>query len=153
VKFAMNVHCDNSLAGGKMRLERTLSKEESKRYNQDKYRIRMLTVWRPLVPVVKNAPLAMCDMRSVRDEDLLSVDKINPTHLNQSSYPYYNPTQNWYFLKNQTAEEPLCFLTYDSHAKTQLPGPPHATFEDPTGQSNFIRESIEVRLVAISNAS
>ena len=70
-----------------------------------------------MVPIVKNAPLAVCDMRTVRPEEILPVDKITITHLNQGAYPKFNPQHEWYYLSDQTSEEVLVFLTYDSRRK------------------------------------
>lgn len=70
-----------------------------------------------MVPIVKNAPLAVCDMRTVRPEEILPVDKITITHLNQGAYLKFNPQHEWYYLSDQTSEEVLVFLTYDSRRK------------------------------------
>ena len=72
------------------------------------------SVWRPLVAVVEDAPLALCDMRSVHQRDLLAVDKVHTTHVNESYYVKYNSNQRWYYLPDQTPETPFIFITYDS---------------------------------------
>lgn len=136
------------------------------------------SVWRPLIHVVENAPLALCDMRSVRQSDLLAVDKVHETHVNEANYIKYTPELQWYHLPDQTKEEPFIFVTWDSasactyyqtspalyalsrafsYGKLMLrvigpsPGAPHAAFDNPLARGDApMRESIEVRLVAIT---
>ncbi|KAF1954828.1 hypothetical protein CC80DRAFT_116765 [Byssothecium circinans] len=148
---ALNAHLDDSAVGAQRRLHRLLSDEEIAKYNLQEYRIRMVNVWRPLVAVVEDSPLALCDIRTVQEEDLLPVDKVHSTHVNEACYIRHNAGQKWYSLADQTPQEPYIFLAWDSKKSGYCPGPPHVSFDNPTASEGATpRESIEVRVVAIN---
>ena len=73
-----------------------------------------LSVWRPLVSIVEDAPLALCDRRSVKKEDCVACDKVHDDHVKEDLYIKYKPGQKWYYLSHQTQDEPVLFLTWDS---------------------------------------
>jgi hypothetical protein len=70
---------------------------------------------------VEDAPLALCDRRSVKSLDFPPVDKIHEGHLGENNYLLFNEAQRWYWLSKQTCEEPTLFLTWDSDANHSLP--------------------------------
>lgn len=137
------------------------------------------SVWRPLIPVIEDAPLALCDRQSVRNTDLLECDKIHADHVGEGLYLKYRATHRWYWLPQQRSDEVLSFLTWDSEwdpdtpgkssretcsrvplvalfgnpadMTAKLAGPPHAAFDNPLAPAaSPPRESIEVRLMVIS---
>jgi hypothetical protein len=72
------------------------------------------SVWRPLVPVVEDCPLAFCDRRTVAKTDLVDVDKIHEDHWEEGCFIKHNPEHEWYWLSKQTSEEVSVFVTWDS---------------------------------------
>jgi hypothetical protein len=126
------------------------------------------SVWRPLLPVVEDSPLALCDAASVRNEDLLECDKVHADHIGEGLYLRYHQEQRWYWLSEQTNNEALVFVTWDSVQHEKRPGklralempshllmysvgPPHVAFDNILAPPNAAsRESIEVRLIVMT---
>lgn len=130
------------------------------------------SVWRPLVPVVKDCPLAFCDRRSVPKQDLVEIDKVHEDHWEGGYLIKYNPDHRWYWLPNQTSNEVSVFLTWDSdheafesackqiHSRVRhalkladvfQATPPHAAFRLPVQKGDCQpRESVEVRLMVFT---
>lgn len=186
---------DDSPNGGDARLRRYLSPDEIKDFDSGKWRVRFVkyvyhltnselmnifrskddsslsynSVWRPLVPVVEDSPLALCDRRSVASSDMVECDKIHDGHVGEGLYLKHRPEHRWYWLPNQTSDEVLMFITWDSKedplypgmftrnyfeldADKSIVGPPHAAFDDPLPRkAPAPRESIEVRFIVINH--
>jgi hypothetical protein len=54
------------------------------------------STWRPLLPVLEDRPLALCDSRSVGLEDLVAADRVLPDRVGEVYYLRYSPSQQWY---------------------------------------------------------
>ncbi|KEQ78639.1 hypothetical protein M438DRAFT_360323 [Aureobasidium pullulans EXF-150] len=146
------VHFDDSPDGGMGRLQRYLKPEELASFKNDEIRIRFVNVWRPLVAVVEDSPLAMCDRQSVSVSDMFECDKIHEDHIGEGLYLIHNEEQRWYWLPDMTSDEALVFVTWDSQFDEKHPvGPPHAACDDPKPRTSpSPRESIEVRLMVFT---
>jgi hypothetical protein len=70
-------------------------------------------IWRPLNAVV-DAPLAICDPVSVKQEDLLRVSRVTPEFTGENFYLKYNPQQTYYFFSNQKPDELTLFSSFNS---------------------------------------
>ena len=79
------------------------------------------SIWRPL-QVVYNAPLVLCDRRSVRACDVLEADKVFPTKVDLDYLVKYNQDQKWYWLAGQQPDEVTLFKTWDSQCETEIAG-------------------------------
>jgi len=146
-------HSDYSWAGGVARLKRQLSAEEAIMYDQTQWHIRIINVWRPLVDKVFDAPLAFCDRRYIKQDDLLEEDKIHSTHWEEGLYLQYRPYHKWYYLSKQARDEVAIFMTWDADEgeNHQSMCPPHASFRDEAAaERGPPRESVEVRLMVFS---
>jgi len=136
-------------------------------YNEDSFRLRAreelgeaadqwlsgrfaaINVWRGLRPV-EEMPLALCDARTVREEDfrktIIHEKPGEPT-------PYvgmplaYNPDQRWYFFPNMQPDEVLVFKQCDSD-HGQLRWSPHVAVDVPARPDPEPRASFEVRTIA-----
>lgn len=80
------------------------------------------SAWRPLVDVVEDSPLAICDRRSVYMADLLEYDKVHQDVLHEGYYMKFRPHQKWYWLPKQTRNEVFLFKTWDSQIDPEHPG-------------------------------
>jgi hypothetical protein len=76
--------------------------------------MKFYSIWRPLVPVVENQPLAFCDRRSVRTSDWEEVEKIQTAWIEESMYLRHNEGQKWFWLSNQTMDEVTAIVVWDS---------------------------------------
>lgn len=102
------------------------------KYLNDKYRVRLIkcvglspihtlgtnqySTWRPMVPIIQDHPLAVCDVRSVDPEKLLPCDRVLGGRLGENYLLQYHKGQKWHWLDGQTPDEPLLFLSWDSEA-------------------------------------
>jgi hypothetical protein len=71
------------------------------------------SVWRPMTSIVEDAPLALCDRRSVSASQMLPCDKVHSTHLGEGYYIHAEPNHRWYWLSKQTPSEPVVFVSWD----------------------------------------
>ncbi|KAG7287564.1 hypothetical protein NEMBOFW57_007076 [Staphylotrichum longicolle] len=99
-------HIDHTVDGGPRRIRRHLTEEEAETYLNDKFRARIINVWRPLNGVVEDCPIAICDPRSVdAQRDLVAADRVTPNFAVELYYLRYNPKQTWYWVPDQTPDE------------------------------------------------
>jgi hypothetical protein len=117
--------------------------------------------WRAYSPPPQDCPLALCDGRSVRDDEgtantLWIVDKIPEdlfAPLDDEANPIaaaifeHSPDHRWWYFSNMARSEALLFKFHDSDRS----GPwrvPHTAFMDPSFPNALVRESIECRSFA-----
>jgi len=122
---------------------------------RDAKRVMVLNFWRSLADVVEGNPLAVCDARSVRAEDLLETMIFGYGH---EGYSWHNigvavynvafsSQHSWYYYPQMTSDEVLVFKTYESAAMIGKVSP-HGSFENPTAPSSAPpRRSIELRVL------
>ncbi|KZV82483.1 hypothetical protein EXIGLDRAFT_626964 [Exidia glandulosa HHB12029] len=140
----LRAHVDQTPKAGAARVHHHLG-EEAERLS--KGRVQIINVWRPIKPVVAT-PLAYGDYHTFDvNKDLAASDLIYPDRVGETYNIRYNPSQKWYYLKNQTPGEVVLLKCYDSEDK---PGrallTPHSAFIDPTAPADAPpRESIEIR--------
>ncbi|KAF5718574.1 hypothetical protein FMUND_5155 [Fusarium mundagurra] len=143
------VHQDESLKGGLFVAKRYLTKDEFASLSD--IRVRIINVWRPIVGTIENAPLALCDRRSVSPNDIESCDKSLTGCVGEGNYLHCNRKQRWYWWPNQTRDRPVLFVTWDSLKDDELACPPHGSFYDYMADPEAPpRESIEVRALVIN---
>lgn len=64
-------------------------------------------------------PLALCDSRTLDKDDAVPSDIVLP-HLKLVAYEiWYNPSQVWYYLKEQMPDEVLLMMSVDSETSTR----------------------------------
>lgn len=122
----------------------------------------LCSVWKPLRGPLRDWPLAVCDARSVSEDELVVADQVYPKHVTENVQVHHGPSQRWYYLSNQQPEELLLFRQTDSKPEqlrgggksaklTCFPvlsqsGCPHSSFCNPLSNANELpRESIEAR--------
>lgn len=149
------VHIDQSNDGAVQILHDNVAPDLADKLSKTRWAI--INVWRPIKPISKD-PLAICDARTVRDEDLMPVKSIPPKS-GPSQYRYqtagtyfelfyakYNPEQTWYYADSMKPDEVLLIKCFDSlrDGKTARRAP-HSAFTDPDTADDVTRESIEIR--------
>ena len=124
------------------------------------------SIWKPLRGPLRDWPLALCDLQSLKPEHLVQLDEVHSHHSLESQQILYSSAQNWFYLSNQRESELLIFKAADSVmagegkflfnlAKWQrkmitLCLVPHAAFADPRCPADEIpRESIEFRVLVV----
>ncbi|KAK0609958.1 hypothetical protein B0T17DRAFT_621249 [Bombardia bombarda] len=145
---AFIVHVDQSPAGVLDRIRRLYGRLADELIQGR--RVQVFTVWRPLVDVVEDLPLALCDGRTVRQTDLVEVEFVNSDCVRRSYMVQHSKDFQFHYLGRMTKNEVCVFKVFDS-ADVDCKWVPHAAFEHtnlPGGLSP--RESIEVRLLVLS---
>ncbi|KAM0457401.1 hypothetical protein ACHAO4_003200 [Trichoderma viride] len=79
-------------------------------------RVQLLNFWKPLVGPVQDAPLALCDYRTVAPDDRVPTDIVFPDYLGETYNFWANPQHRWYYMEGQLATEALIFKNFDSEA-------------------------------------
>ena len=111
----------------------------------------LINVWRPIVPV-ESAPLALCDARTVKREDLFDSEIVGGLGgLDFSLWGYnlaWRPDHKWYWVPQMQPSEAMVFKLFDSDpAAVQFTA--HSAFDDPTAPPGAApRQSVELRTVA-----
>ena len=118
--------------------------------------------WRVFSAPPQDWPLALCDFRSLRDDEglpnqLYFVDRIpddpvaevvdESKMITSGSEFLFSPDHNWWYFPDMTRDEILFFVFHDSdHSRAWRVL--HSAFRDPTVESAVPRHSIEVRSFA-----
>ena len=137
------VHNDYTTKSGPQRV-RDLLPDEAERLLRRRFSI--INVWRPIRGPLEDAPLALCDARSVAAEDLVATDLLYKDRTGETYNVRHNPAHRWFYAPRMSRDEVLLFRCYDSADDGRARFVPHAAFEDPTAPRTAIpRESIELR--------
>jgi hypothetical protein len=116
-------------------------------------RLMSFNIWRALTPPPQDYPLALCDLRTVREEHLVRADSMRNPAGNGEDIEFYvalfDPAHRWCYVSDLCRDEVLVFQQYDTAASGPS-GCPHTAFHDPTaGQPAAARISIEARAYAL----
>jgi len=119
--------------------------------------------WRTFSPPPQDVPLAVCDGRSVAEDEgvpntLHIVDEMPSMEEMLADMPgeqeriaasifRYRPSHRWWYFSNMTVDEALLFKFYDSNRDVTWRCP-HTAFHDSSQPDAHVRESIEMRLIA-----
>ena len=111
-------------------------------------------VWRAISPPPQDVPLAVCDARSIKSDDLILADAIfdSPGKAEWSFEGLvvaHDPAHRWHWIPDMTRDEVLVFKTHDSDP-ARAHCVPHVAFDNPyCGPHAAPRASIEMRAVAL----
>lgn len=134
------VHNDYSETSGKLRLSKEIPNAKA---NAE---FLILNFWRPIVYPAMDAPLAVCDGRTVRKKDWVEADIIYPNRTGEIYLVKFSPEHRWYYYPEMHTEEVLVFKTFDSRRTNSCRMIPHCAFEDPDAPEDApLRRSIEIR--------
>lgn len=142
---ATRVHCDFTPASAHRRLALELEKLSIAHVA----RFAIINLWRSTYLPVLDAPLAVCDARTVHSSDLVAADIVYPTRTGEIFEVLYNPAHAWTYFHAMQFDEVLLFKQYDSQDGLAR-YTPHAAFVHPaTPEGTPPRESIEIRCLLI----
>ncbi|MDB5919780.1 MAG: putative methyltransferase [Massilia sp.] len=112
-------------------------------------RFAIVNLWRSTRLTILDAPLAVCDARTVKSSDLVAADIVYPTRTGEIFEVLYNPAHAWTYFHGMEFDEVLLFKQFDSADGTAC-HTLHAAFAHPaTPSATPPRESIEVRCLLI----
>lgn len=72
------------------------------------------SIWRPIIDVVEDQPLALCDARSVELSDLVEADHVRKQYSGANFYAKASRRYRWHYLKHQRKEEVTLLKMFDS---------------------------------------
>jgi len=140
------VHVDHTTRSGPQRVRDLMGEEASDLLRR---RFAIVNVWRPIRGPLRDAPLALCDARSVRSEELVPTDLIYPHRVGETYSVTFSPAHQWYFYPELATDEAVLIKCFDSEEDGRARFAPHTAFEDPTAPFDVPpRESIELRTLA-----
>lgn len=128
---------------------------------KDADRVVALNFWRPICDVVEDNPLAICDARTIRSDDLAETTILG---YGPKSYTWHDigisiyyvapsPEHTWYFYPRMTRDEVLVMKSYDSDGVIGRTVP-HTSFVNPAATPGAPpRRSIELRVLCFIGAS
>jgi len=148
---ATRVHVDHTDRSGPQRV-RDLMGEDAEELLRG--RVQVINLWRPILPEpLRDAPLAVCDSRTVASEDLVPSDLVYRERVGETYSVTYNPAHRWYYAPEMRRDEALLLKIADTRTDISARFMPHTSFTDPTTPENARpRESIELRTLVFHPA-
>ncbi|MGI9258317.1 MAG: CmcJ/NvfI family oxidoreductase [Gammaproteobacteria bacterium] len=108
----------------------------------------IVNVWRPLRPV-RTFPLALCDARTVADDDLVAAERRAKDRIGELFMVRYNSGQRWHYFPDMTESEVLLIKTFDSRDDGRARWCVHTALVSAAFPEDAPpRESIETRVFA-----
>jgi hypothetical protein len=140
---ATRVHVDQTAKSGPQRVRDLLADEADELL---RHRVAIVNVWRPIRAPLLDAPLALCDARSVAPDDLIPADLVFPHRTGETYAVTFNPAHRWFYVPAMRVDEALLIKCYDSAEDGRARFAPHTSFADPTTPEGApLRENIELR--------
>ncbi len=148
---ATRVHVDHTAHSGPQRVRDLLGEEAEELL---KGRVQVINLWRPILSEpLRDAPLAVCDSRTVDDDDLVPSDLVYRERVGETYSVRYNPAHTWYYVPEMRRDEALLLKIADTRTDISARFMPHTSFTDPTTPEGAPpRESIEIRTLVFHPA-
>lgn len=122
--------------------------------NRRLVRFAHFNVWRAVSAPPQDVPLAVCDARSVRANDLITADAVfdspgQPEWSFEGLVVAHNQAHRWHWFPDMNRDEALIFKTHDSDL-ARAHCVPHVAFDNPLcGPHTAPRVSMEMRAIAL----
>ena len=137
------VHVDHTAKSGPQRVRDLLPDEASELLRG---RVQIVNLWRPIKGPLRDAPLAVCDARTVSQDQLVASDLVYPNRVGETYSVTFDPAHRWFYVPDMLPDEALLLKCYDSETDGRARFLPHSAFNDPTAPADALpRESIELR--------
>jgi hypothetical protein len=148
---ATRVHVDHTDRSGPQRVRDLMGDEAEELL---KGRVQVINMWRPIRrEPLRDAPLAVCDSRTVAAADLVPSDLVYRERVGETYSVRYNPAHRWFYAPEMRRDEVLLLKIADTKTDISARFMPHTSFTDPTTPPDaFPRESIELRTLVFHPA-
>jgi hypothetical protein len=148
---AGRVHVDHTARSGPQRVRDLLGSEAEELLHG---RVQVVNLWRPILKEpLRDAPLAVCDSRTVDADDLVPSDLVYRERTGETYSVKYNPAHTWYYAPEMRRDEALLLKIADTREDISARFMPHTSFTDPTTPPGAaMRESIELRTLVFHPA-
>ena len=141
----MLVHCDYTAESGPLRVKQLLKDEADDLLSR---RVSLINVWKPVRNIVKERPLAMCDVTSSPDTDFFKLYLRYRERNGENYVMRHNGKHKWWYFPEMTPEQVILLKTYESETDGRARFVGHTAFEDPTTPADApVRESVEIRTI------
>lgn len=141
----MLVHCDYTAESGPLRVKQLMNGEADDLLSR---RVAFFNVWKPIHNIVKERPLAMCDVTSSPPEDFFKLFLRYRDRVGENYVMRHNDQHKWWYFPEMTPEQVILLKTYESEEDGRARFVGHTAFEDPTSPSDApVRESVEIRTI------
>lgn len=112
-----------------------------------------VNLWRPIHGPVLDAPLGLCDWRSLGPNDMVATDLMYPDRVGEVFNATFSPSHQWFYFPEMRTNEAVLIKCYDTREDGTARWSLHSAFEDPTTPPDAPpRESIELRAVVFFDA-
>jgi hypothetical protein len=140
---ATRVHVDHTAKSGPQRVRDLLPDDAAELLRG---RVQVINLWRPIHGPLQDAPLAMCDARTIDPADLVPSDLVYRDRVGETYSVTYNPAHQWYYVPEMRRDEALLLKCCDTKTDGRARFMAHTSFTDPTTPADAApRESIELR--------
>jgi len=148
---ATRVHVDHTDRSGPQRVRDLLPDEAEELL---KGRVQVINFWRPILDEpLRDAPLAVCDSRTVESSDLIASDLVYRERVGETYSVKFNPAHRWFYAPEMRRDEALLLKIADTRTDIPARFMPHTSFTDPTTPENAApRQSIELRTLVFHAA-
>ncbi len=141
------VHNDYTVKSGPQRVRDLLAPGDGEAMLE--HRFCLINVWRPIRGPVQDAPLAVCDARSMAPDDFVPTDLIYSDRVGEVYSVRHSSAHRWYYVPEMGADEVMLLKCYDSEDDGRARFTAHSAFRNPASPEDARpRESIEVRTIA-----
>jgi hypothetical protein len=112
-------------------------------------RYSIVNVWRPIEHPVFDTPLALCDSRSIRRDELVASDIHYPARSGEIYQVLHGDQHRWAYFDRLAPQEAIVFKQFDSALNVSR-FTPHAAFDLPGVPADVPRrKSIEARVLVL----
>ena len=149
-------HNDYTVSSGPRRVREVL--EQNNLSHLLSRRCALVNFWRPITGPVFDCPIAVCDARTVQEEDFIPTriehyleGNIDTPNLTGEIYSFkHNVKHHWFYASGMTPDEVMLLKCFDSSKEGQSCFTGHTGFLNPDCPKEFTpRESIEARTVVV----
>ena len=140
------IHGDYTPNSGPRRIRQLLPDEAETLLSR---RVAFYNLWKPIRRVVEERPLAMCDVTTATEGDLIPVALRYRTRDGEIYAMRHAPTHKWWYFPRMSPDDAILLKTYESETDGRARFVGHTAFKDPGSSPDApFRESIEVRMAA-----
>lgn len=147
-KPARLVHNDYTAKSAPQRVRDLLGNAEAEAVLRRRYAF--INLWRPIVGPLRDAPLALCDARSVAPETVVVSTLIYPDRRGEVYRLTYSPQHRWLYFPDMDPDEVIFIKCWDSLEDGRARFSAHTAFDDPScPPGSPPRQSIEIRTLVM----
>src|SRR5206468_11210325 len=109
VRFPHNDYPDRP---GPQRVRNCLPADEAEGLLRNRFAV--INVWKPIRGRVEESPLAVCDARTIRPQDLVTSDLRYRDRVGEVYSLRFNPAHRWFYYSRMRANEAMLLKCFDS---------------------------------------